>query len=438
MRISVFGIGYVGAVTSACLAQLGHHIVGVDLSREKVLMLNRGLPPIVEPCVAKLVESARIEGRLRATVDAAAAVAETEMSLVSVGTPSSANGALSLQAVEGVLSQIGAAIAGKDGSHVVVMRSTVPPGSAEDRLIPLLEAASGRRLGDGLHYYGNPEFLREGSAVADFHSPPFTLIGAPAEEDAAPLREIYASIHAPLHLVPYRVAESIKLISNAYHAVKLAFANEAGSILAAHGVDAREAFQYFCQDRVLNISPAYLRPGYAFGGSCLPKDLRGFLALAERRNVSAPLLAHVLPSNDAIVDRIFREIAGRERQPLTLFGLAFKPGTDDLRESPFVSLAERLIGKGWDIRIFDRSVHVAALVGSNRDYIEREIPHLEKLLAASPAEALKGRRLAIVGHIGPEDRQELLDELGDRLVFDLMGVPGLQERAGDNYRGICW
>jgi GDP-mannose 6-dehydrogenase len=343
-----------------------------------------------------------------------------------------------MRAVDLVMAQIAAAISRKDRPHTVVMRSTVPPGTAEERVIPALEHGSGRRLGDGLSYYSNPEFLREGSAVRDFHAPPFTLVGARSGDDAAELREIYAPVAAPIHVVSYRVAESVKYLSNAYHAVKLAFANEAGSILAAYGVDAPKVFQLICEDRILNVSPAYLRPGFAFGGSCLPKDLRGLLSLAGARSVSAPLLSHVLPSNNAIIDRAFEAIARRGRQPVSLFGLAFKQGTDDLRESPLVALAERLIGRGWELRIFDRSVNVAALVGSNRRYIDQEIPHLERLLASGPEEALKGSRLAIIGHIGRDDRPALFAALNGHTVIDLADVSELRVRADLDYHGICW
>ncbi len=294
----------------------------------------------------------------------------------------------------------GAALRDKPGEHAVVMRSTVPPGTAEDRVIPALEQPCGKRHGEGFRYYSNPEFLREGSSVRDFHAPPYTLIGAAPGDDGAVLREIYRGVGGEVHVAPYRVAESVKMLANAYHAVKLAFANEGGAILAALGVDARAAYKLFCEDRVLNISPAYLTPGFAFGGSCLPKDMRSLLALADQAHVPAPFLKQVLPSNQALIERTFEAIARHGRQRVALFGLAFKQGTDDLRESPFVLLAEKLIGKGFEVSIFDRSVQVARLTGSNRAYIEREIPHLERLLAPEPADAVAGAGLVVVGHLG--------------------------------------
>jgi GDP-mannose 6-dehydrogenase len=438
MRISVFGVGYVGVVSCGCLAELGHEVIGVDIAPEKLAILRSGHSPIVEEAIDALIGDAVKHGRLTATDDVAAAVMQSDVSFVSVGTPSAPDGSVSLRAVENVITAIGQAIRAKPGSHAVVMRSTVPPGTADDNLIPKLEAASGRTIGQDLHYYSNPEFLREGSSVRDFRAPPFTLIGAPDGDDAHVVRQIYASIEAPIHQTSLRVAESVKHISNVFHAVKLTFANEAGAVLAAAGVDAREALRLLCEDRVLNISPAYLRPGFAFGGSCLPKDIRGFLALARRHDVASPMLATLLPSNETIVERAFEAIMQRGRQPVALFGLAFKPGTDDLRESPFVMLAEKLLGKGFDLRIYDRFVQVARLMGANRAYIEREIPHLERLMVASPQAALAGTRLAVVGHIGREDRPAMLAALSAHTILDLAGIADLQTAPNITYQGLCW
>jgi len=436
MRISVLGIGYVGAVSCGCLAASGHDIVGVDVSPDKVAMLARGQSPIVEDEIDRLIAEGVQGGRLRATTDIADAIAATDISFISVGTPSEPGGGVNLRAVDEVAGQIGRELRGKAARHIVVMRSTVPPGAAEERVIPILERESGKRLGDGFGYYSNPEFLREGSSVRDFYAPPYTLIGAAAGDDGAVVREIYQGVGGEVHVVPYRVAEAAKYLANAFHAVKLAFANESGAILSALGVDARAAFRLFCEDRSLNISPAYLTPGFAFGGSCLPKDIRSFLALAERAHVPAPFLGQVLPSNQAIIDRSFEAIARHGRQTVALFGLAFKHGTDDLRESPYVLLAEKLIGKGYDVRIFDRSVQVARLVGSNRAYIEREIPHLERLMVNEPVAALEGAGMAVVGHLGREDRAGVAAAMGDRRLLDLAGVPEFRGLPG--YQGFCW
>jgi GDP-mannose 6-dehydrogenase len=439
MRISIFGIGYVGAVSSACLASLGHEVMGVDVSADKVAMLNRGQSPIVEDEIDGLIATGVREGKLSATSDVEAAIAWSDMSFISVGTPSAADGSVSMLAVDAVVAAIGRAIGRKAGGHIVVMRSTVPPGTAEDRVIPVLERLSGRKLGDRLHYYSNPEFLREGSSVRDFHAPPFTLIGAADGDDAPAMRELYAPVGGSFQLTSYKVAESVKYLSNVYHAVKLAFANEAGAVLAAHGVDARQAFRLFCEDRVLNISPAYLRPGFAFGGSCLPKDTRSFLALAEAGGVTPTLLRQLLPANQSVVDRSFAAIIAQcPDRRIALFGLAFKSGTDDLRESPFVTLAERFLGKGYDVCIFDRSVQIARLTGSNRAFIEREIPHLERLMVGTPAEALAGRTLAVIGHVAPADRPALIAALNGHVIFDLAGIDELRDIPGTTYVGLCW
>jgi GDP-mannose 6-dehydrogenase len=438
MRISVFGIGYVGVVSCGCLAELGHEVIGVDVAAEKLAMLASGRSPIVEELIDTLIAGAVQQGRLTATADVVDAVHRSEVSFISVGTPSAADGSVALEAVDAVVASIGRAIRDKPGPHTVVMRSTVPPGTAEDRVIPLLERESGRVIGEQLHYYSNPEFLREGSSVRDFRSPPFTLIGAPEGDDAAILREVYAPIQAAVHVAPYRVTESVKHISNVFHAVKLAFANEAGAILASYGVDAREAFRLLCEDKVLNVSAAYLKPGFAFGGSCLPKDVRSFLALADARNLSAPFLNQFLPSNQAIIDRAYEAITHHGRLPISLFGLAFKQGTDDLRESPFVRLAERLIGRGYDLRIYDRFVQVARLMGANRNFIEKEIPHLERLMVISPEAALSSSRIAVIGHVAPEDRPALLAGLSGHIVIDLAGMDALRTLPGITYEGLCW
>ncbi len=433
----LLGIGYVGAVSCGCLATSGHEVVGVDIAANKVAMLARGQSPIVEDEIDQLIADGVRSGRLRATVDIADAVANTEVSFISVGTPSGPDGSVSMRAVDEVMAAVGHELRGKQGTHTIVMRSTVPPGTAEG-VIPMLERASGKRHGEGFCYLSNPEFLREGSSVRDFHAPPFTLIGAAPGEDGAVLREVYAGIDAAVHVAPYRVAESVKYLANAYHAVKLAFANESGAVLASLGVDARAAFRLFCEDRVLNISPAYLTPGFAFGGSCLPKDMRSLLALADQANVPVPFLQQVLPSNQAIIERTFEAIARHGRQTVALFGLAFKQGTDDLRESPFVILAERLLGRGYGLQIFDRSVEVARLTGSNRAYIDREIPHLERLLAPDPAAALDGAGLVVLGHVGRDDRPALLAALRGQRVLDLAGIAEVRGHPGIAYQGLCW
>ena len=442
MRISIFGLGYVGVVSGACLARLGHEIIGVDVNAEKIGMINAGTSPIVEAGIGALVESAVAAGTLRATTDADAAVAASEVSFVSVGTPSAANGAISLAAIEAATDEIGTSIRRKDAPHAVVYRSTVIPGTTDSRLIPQLTETSGRSLGDGIEVCFNPEFLREGSSIADFDSPPYTIAGVGSDEAYRILEEIYAPVDAPLLRCDFRVAESVKYMSNAFHAVKVCFANEMGALLATMGMDARDAAAIFCRDEILNISPAYLRPGFAFGGSCLPKDLRAILHMAKDRDLALPMLDHVLDSNARHIDRAFDMIAAGGRRRVALFGLSFKGGTDDLRESPIVSLAEKLIGKGFELKIYDSNVQMARLIGANRAFIEREIPHIDRLLRPSPAETLTGAEIIVIGHAGEDEVAAIGAHARtlarDAQIVDLQGIDALRDLEGSAYQGICW
>ncbi|MFQ5466611.1 MAG: nucleotide sugar dehydrogenase, partial [Kiloniellaceae bacterium] len=349
-------MGYVGAVSGVCLSDLGHEIIGVDTNPTKADLINRGQAPIVETGVAARIAAARAEGRMRATTDAEEAVLASDISMISVGTPSAESGTPMLDALDAVVGDIGRVLRRKDGAHTMVVRSTVLPGTTEERVAPALVEASGRALGDGLEVCFNPEFLREGSAIKDFFHPPFTIAGCTSDAGFAALERLYQGLDAPLLRAAPRVAESLKYVCNAFHAFKIAFANEMGTLLKSLGMDSRETMRIFCEDRELNISPAYLRPGFAFGGSCLPKELRALQALARGHHIELPMLAQILNSNQRHIDQAFEMIARRGRGKVAMFGLAFKPGTDDLRESPLVRLAERLIGKGYDLSIFDRSV----------------------------------------------------------------------------------
>jgi GDP-mannose 6-dehydrogenase len=437
MKVSIFGMGYVGVVSAACLAKHGHTVVGVDVNPDKVALINSGQSPIVEPGIPELLAELVSARRCTATTDAYAAVAESDVSMVSVGTPSSKTGAPSLDAIDHVAVQIGEAIARKNSPHTVVIRSTVPPGTVKDRIAPALVRASGRKLGDGLELLDNPEFLREGRAVADFEKPPFTLIGASSEKAVAVARELYDGIDAPFITTDERTAESIKYLCNIFHAVKIGFANEAGAVLKSLGIDARTALDVFCQDHVLNISPAYLKPGFAFGGSCLPKDLRGFLALAAGEHVETPFLGSLLTANARHVDRAFDMIVKGGRRRIAFFGLSFKPGTDDMRESPLVTLAEKLIGKGYELAIYDRDVELARLTGANKAFIEHEIPHLGKLLKQTVEETLDGAGVIVIGHVGKTERAAIAAQHAGRTIVDLQGVAELAQ-AGADYQGICW
>lgn len=436
MRISVFGLGYVGTVTAACLAAGGHNVVGVDVASDKVESINSGLSPIVERDVDRIIAKVASDGFLRATSEAEDAINESELAIVCVGTPSSENNSLDTQYVERVAEQIGAALSRtRKENFLFVLRSTVLPGSTRKIVLPILEQATGRAAGDGYDVAFYPEFLREGSSVDDFHHPPKIVVGERASGASQLLGQLYADIQAPRFITSLEMAEMIKYADNSFHAVKITFANEIGRICRAFDIDGREAMEIFCADRQLNISPAYLRPGFAFGGSCLPKDVRALVYQARHSDLNLPLLESVMMSNSEQVERVFRRIESYRPERIGLLGLAFKPGTDDLRESPLVNLAERLLGRGYALSIYDSDVKTARLVGGNRAYVERHLPHLSRLLASS-LDDLNNSDTIVMGH--PLKEETWLDrwlEQGKR-VLDLVGK---QTRAGHPlYEGLHW
>lgn len=438
MKISVFGLGYVGAVSCACLPELGHDVIGVDISAPKVTMINDGQSPVVEEGINELIGAAVKAGKLRATDDVEAAILGSDVSLISVATPSNPNYTPNLTAVDAVIRSIGAAIRKKDGHHTLVLRSTVQPGTTEDRILPLLEESSGRKVGDGLSLVFNPEFLREGSSVKDFHQPPQTVIGSLDEKGYEIMEKMYEGLPGVFVRTSCRVAESVKYLCNVFHALKIVFANEAGSVLKASGLDGREVMKIFCQDTQLNISSAYLRPGFAFGGSCLPKEVKGFLTLARDLDVPIPALAGLLDSNEAHIKRAYQLIARDGRKKIALFGLAFKPGTDDMRDSPLVTLAEQLLGKGFDIAIYDDFVKLSRLLGKNKEFIDREIPHLDKLLRDTPEGALDGAEVIVVGHADAKARAAIAARSANCRIIDLSGYADLKNAQSKEYEGICW
>jgi GDP-mannose 6-dehydrogenase len=437
LKISVFGLGYVGAVSCACLADRGHDVIGVDIHPSKVEMVLRGQSPVVEEGIEELMAAGVAAGRLRATLDLEEAIAHSEVSLISVATPSNPDYTPDLTAVDKVIAAIGRAIAKKDGQHTIVLRSTVPPGTTEERMQPILEAAAGRPVGDRLSLVFNPEFLREGSSVKDFNQPPQTVIGSLDESGYAVMEAMYAGLPGAFVRTDCRTAESVKYLCNVFHALKIVFANEAGSVLKACGLDAREVLKIFCQDTQLNISAAYMRPGFAFGGSCLPKEVKGFITLAQLHNVSIPSMAGLLGSNRAHIDRAYDLIARDGRKRVALFGLAFKPGTDDMRDSPLVALAEKLMGKGFELAIYDSSVKLSRLLGKNREFIDREIPHLDRLLRDQPEAALDGAEVIVIGHADAVARRAIAAAADGRRIVDLAGYTDLQQ-ATAAYEGICW
>jgi GDP-mannose 6-dehydrogenase len=437
LKVSVFGLGYVGAVSCACLADRGHDVIGVDITPSKVQMVLNGQSPVVEEGIEELMQAGVAAGRLRATMDLALAIAETEISLISVATPSNPDYTPDLTAVDKVIRAIGEAVSRKPGHHTLVLRSTVPPGTTEERIRPILEEAAGRKVGDRLSLVFNPEFLREGSSVKDFNQPPQTVIGSLDEAGYVVMEQLYAGLPGAFVRTSCRVAESVKYLCNVFHALKIVFANEAGSVLKACGLDSREVLRIFCQDTQLNISAAYMRPGFAFGGSCLPKEVKGFITLAQQHHVQIPSLGRLLDSNSQHIDRAYELIARDGRRKVALFGLAFKPGTDDMRDSPLVLLAEKLMGKGFEIAIYDNSVKLSRLLGKNREFIDREIPHLERLLRDQPEATLEGAEVIVIGHADPAARRAITAVAGQRRVIDLAGYADLQAVAAQ-YEGICW
>ncbi|NRG16357.1 nucleotide sugar dehydrogenase [Rhizobiales bacterium] len=435
MRISVFGLGYVGVVTAACLSRDGHTVIGVDNQQVKVDIVNDGKTPVVEDHVGELISAAVASGKLKATTNALEAVRESEMSLVCVGTPSRKNGSLDTDAVVRVCEEIGAAIAEKNAPHKVVIRSTVLPGTMRGVVIPALREKAGHV--EGLRIGNNPEFLREASAVHDYDNPPKIVIGAETPEAAREIAEIYRHIEAPSFLTSVDTAELVKYADNAWHAVKVAFGNEIGNIAKAVGVDSHEVMSIFCSDEKLNISPRYLMPGFAFGGSCLPKDVRALTYKGRDLDLELPLLNSVIRSNEEQIARAFETIMSYGKRKISVFGISFKAGTDDLRESPQVELVEKLLGKGMDIRIYDRFVNFARLYGANRDYILNRIPHISSLLIDDFDAVLAHGDVVIIGNNAPEF-EKLPGRVGPhQRIYDLVRLKGI-EIAREGYEGVNW
>jgi GDP-mannose 6-dehydrogenase len=438
MNVSVFGLGYVGCVSAAALAADGHRVVGVDVNVDKVNHVNEGRSPIVEPGLDALVADSVASGRLRATTDTDDAVRGSDVSLICVGTPSRKNGSLDLSYLARVSEEIGVAIRDKPGYHVVIVRSTVLPGTTHDVVIPTLESRSGKAYGEGFGVAVNPEFLREGTALRDFRYPPLTLVGHNHSADAAGAIGLYENVSAPLVTTSIQVAEMMKYASNTWHAVKVCFANEIGAVCKQLGVDSHDVMDIFCRDTKLNLSPYYLKPGFAFGGSCLPKDVRALQYRSKELDVEAPLLEAVMRSNAVQVQRAIDEVVDLGRKRIGLLGFSFKAGTDDLRESPMVILAEALLGKGFQLKIYDRNVSLARLVGANRRYIEEQIPHLSSLLCATTAEVIAGSDVVVVGNPADEFAAAVLDCQPGQVILDLVRLPVLQADLKAEYRGISW
>ncbi len=435
MKVNIFGLGYVGCVSAACLAQDGHSVYGVDVDPLKVEMINAGKSPIREPGLEEMIAKAVASGGLRAGANS---LQPADVSLVCVGTPSLENGSQDLSYVKKVVRQIGEYLAGLDSYHVVNIRSTVMPGTVEDVLIPILERHSGKRRGEGFGVCMNPEFLREGTSVTDFYDPPFTVIGELDERSGERVERLYHAVKAPVFHRSIRAAEMLKFASNAFHALKVTFANEIAAVAKESGVDSRELMSLFCEDRKLNVSPAYLKPGFAFGGSCLPKDVRSLTYRAKELDLKTPVLDAILPSNQLQVERALGLIRKTNRKKVGVLGLAFKAGTDDLRESPMVELIERLIGKGYTVSVYDEEVSYSRLFGSNKRYVETVIPHVSQLLRDSAAEIIRESEVIVLGSKAAKLAEAVTQLNGHAYVIDLVNGLAAREDDPSRYAGICW
>ncbi|MBI4652626.1 nucleotide sugar dehydrogenase [Candidatus Desantisbacteria bacterium] len=437
MNISIFGLGYVGVVSAGCLASRGHKIIGVDINENKVDMLNKGISPIIEKDLPELLSQAKEKGLLSATTDTANAINSSEISLICVGTPSRANGSLNTKYIENVCEQIGDCLKLKKDAHILIFRSTMLPGTNRETIIPLLEKRSEKKEGKDFFVVFNPEFLREGTAVYDFNNPPKTVIGASTPSIADKVLKLYEGLPGPMIKTTLEVAEMVKYVDNNFHALKITFANEIGHICKKLGLDSHDVMNIFMQDTKLNISTYYLKPGFAFGGSCLPKDLRAINYMAKMLDLETPLLNSLMHSNNVQILATIKQIILYGKKKIGIAGFSFKAGTDDLRESPIIEVIETLLGKGYDLKLYDKSVSIAKLMGANKEYINNHIPHISSLMVDSLDVLLKDREVIIIGNNDKEFERLLSDSREDQIIYDLVRI-GAISNARSNYQGICW
>jgi len=438
VKISILGLGYVGAVSLACLARDGHSVIGVDVDQAKLDLIRGGKTPVVEEGMVDLMAQAAANGRVSVTTDVIQAVTDSDLSLICVGTPSAPNGSQDQSAMLRLAHDLGRAMRQKSDEHVFVFRSTLVPGTVEEVLRPIIEQESGKKDGADFHVCFQPEFLREGTSIRDYDKPPFTIVGANAEAPVARLRELFAHLPCEIHATSIRAAEMVKYCCNNFHALKITFANETARLCEALDVDAFEVMDLVCKDRQLNISPAYLKPGFAFGGSCLPKDLRATLYMSKMRDVELPMHAGIVQSNRAHIDHAIAKVLASGRRRVGMIGLSFKTGTDDLRESPLVLLAEHFIGKGLALKVYDPEVHLSRLLGANRRFIEQHIPHLDSLIHGDIETVIAQSDVLVVG-LSDARTFDALKRLvrEDQTVLDLVSIPQRETLKG-SYMGLCW
>ncbi len=438
MKISIFGMGYVGAVSAGCLVRDGHYVTGCDIDQGKLDLMKAGKSPIIEEGMQELIKDIATSGRLSVTTVAKEAVDATDISLICVGTPSKKGGSQDLTAIRRLSEQLGAALKTKDSYHVFVVRSTVLPGTVRTVVTPLLEEHSGKKAGTGFGVCFQPEFLREGSSIKDYDNPPYTVIGTEDPKPAAVLKELFGHLPCEFVTTGLEAAEMLKMCCNTFHALKITFANEVGRVSQALNVDSQEVMKLICMDKQLNISPAYLKPGFAFGGSCLPKDVRALNNLATVNDVQIPMLQGLMPSNRIHIEHAIEIVLQSKKRKVGMIGLSFKSGTDDLRESPLVNLAEAFIGKGLDLAIYDPEVSIARLVGANKRYIEESIPHISNLMQTSAPDVIQEAEVLVIG-LGDKDLLETVRKLArpDQIILDLVNIPKRDELKGE-YHGVCW
>ncbi len=436
MKISIFGLGYVGCVSMACLASDGNDVVGVDVNKAKINLINSGFPSIVEKDIDSLIKKGWESGNIEATDDYKAAIKDADVSIICVGTPNNNTGHLDLRGIYAVAENIGEALACNDKFHVVMIRSTVLPGTNE-KVGTIVEEHSGRKRGEHFEVVSNPEFLREGTAVKDFYNPPVTVIGTASERAFEIAKAVYNKVDAPARMTSIEVAETIKLVNNSFHALKVTFANEVGSICKQLGIDSHEVMDLFCRDTKLNLSSYYLKPGFAYGGSCLPKDLRALRLIAHDQYVNTPVINAIEPSNQSQKKRLVEMVTERGFRKIGILGFSFKPGTDDLRESPIVEVAEILLGKGYDLKVHDKNVHLSNLVGRNRQYINEKIPHLERVITDNLNEVIESSELIIVAN-KEREYADLPERYPEKDIIDLVRINCDFNKSSKNYRGICW